>query len=59
MGAAFTGSSVPILLFITKQIAIAMSAVSTDDRNPLTHTDNNTTREHDKGTCTTLTTGTS
>ena len=50
MDVAFMGSLVPILLFITKQIAIVMSAVSTVDRNPLTHTDNNAARDLDKNT---------
>ena len=50
MGVAFMGSFVPILFFIIKQIAIVMSAVSNDDRNPLTHTDNDTARNHYKVT---------
>ena len=48
MGVAFTVSFVFILFFITKPMAIVMSVASTDDTNPLTHADNNTTREHDK-----------
>ena len=50
MGVAFMGSLVPILLLITKQITIVMNAVSTDDRNPLTHMDNNAARDLDKYT---------
>ena len=48
MGADFIESFAPSLFIITKQAAIAMSAVNTNDRIPLTHTDNNTERGHEK-----------
>ena len=48
MGEVFIGSFVFTLFFITKQMAIVMSAVTTDDRAPLTHIDNKTARGHDK-----------
>ena len=48
MGVVFIGSIVLSLFFITKQTAIAMSVITTDDRAPLTNTDNNTARGHDK-----------
>ena len=47
-GVDFNESFVPSLFFITQQAAIAMSAVTTDDRVPLTNTDNNTGRGHEK-----------
>ena len=48
MRVAFIESFAPSLFFITKQVAITMTAVTTDDRDPLTHTDHNTERGHEK-----------
>ena len=48
MGVDFSESFIPSLFFITKQAAIAISAVTIDDRAPLTNTDNNTASGHDK-----------